>query len=43
MLSESITKNLLFLKKDEIFDYIDPDELLIGNKSVLFAINDVLI
>jgi len=29
MLSESITKNLLFLKKDEIFDYIDPDELLI--------------
>jgi len=30
MLSESITKNMLFLKKDEIFEYIDPDELLVG-------------
>jgi len=30
MLSESITKNMLFLKKNEIFDYIDPDELLVG-------------
>jgi len=29
MLSESITKNMLFLKKNEIFDYIDPDELLV--------------
>jgi len=29
MLSESITKNMLFLKKSEIFDYIDPDELLV--------------
>jgi hypothetical protein len=29
MLSESITKNMLFLKKDEIFEYIDPDELLV--------------
>lgn len=29
MLSEAITKNLLFLKKDEIFEYISPDELLI--------------
>jgi len=29
MLSESITKNMLFLKKNEISDYIDPNELLI--------------
>jgi len=29
MLSESITKNMIFLKKNEIFDYIDPDQLLV--------------
>jgi len=29
MLSESITKNMLFLKKDEVFEYIDPDQLLV--------------
>ncbi|OUM68319.1 hypothetical protein PIROE2DRAFT_4074 [Piromyces sp. E2] len=30
MLSESITKNMIFLKKNEIYDYIDPDQLLVG-------------
>ncbi|ORX46655.1 hypothetical protein BCR36DRAFT_405601 [Piromyces finnis] len=29
MLSESITRNMLFLKKNEIFDYIDSDQLLV--------------